>query len=940
MGDNNQTQNALTPRVIGLVQQLLTELGANHAQRAITLTASLELDLGIGSLEKAELLHRIEQTFQIHLPDTVLTQAETLNDLIIAIQNAKPPSQNKVTLTKVALLPLQQEPVHAQTLLDVLRHYDSRVPERPHIYLQDDQGHEQIITYNQLFTEATALAQGLIHRGLKPGETVALMLPTSDMFFYAFFGVLLAGGVPVPIYPPLRASDIEAYAARAAGILGNAEARFLITFHPAEKLSKLLGALVPSLKGVVTTATLRSAKNAKVNVKVRADDPALIQYTSGSTGQPKGVLLTHRNLLTNIRAYGKAAGIKPDDVVVSWLPLYHDMGLIGSWLGSLYYGLPVMMLSPITFLNHPERWLWAIHYQRATLSAGPNFAYELCMRKIDEEALVGLDLSSWRLALNGAEAIYPSTLTHFSEKFAAYGFKKTTFFPVYGLAECTVALAFPPLQREPLIDRVLREPFATQQQAMPANPKDKDYLEFVCCGKPLPEHEIRIVDEEGQLLEERKVGNLQFRGPSAMQGYYHNPAATQAIYHEGWWDTGDLAYMADGELYITGRKKDLIIKAGRNLYPAEIEEIVGHIPEIRRGCVIAVGVQDARRGTEKLVIIAETRDSAPPNKQEIIAAISEQVANNIGLPPDEIVLVPARTVPKTSSGKLQRSACKTAYLKGELGQRKTPVWLQIGRLFFSSLRTKIVRWSGRLGRLLYAGYIGLLLALIVLPTWLIMLLLPTRHAAKITRGAARLLFSLAGCPIRVRGQEKLSKATVVIFVANHASYLDALVLTAVLPAGVALVAKRELLRAPIIAGFMKKLRHLIMHRGDFTQSLADTREIAETLQQGRSVAIFPEGTFTYATGLRPFKLGAFKLAADTQIAICPLAIRGTRTILRSGSWLPRPGAIHLSMNEPLIPKGNDWAEAIRLRTAARAIIARDCGEAPVDWVAVIPASDD
>ncbi|MGB6977316.1 MAG: 1-acylglycerol-3-phosphate O-acyltransferase, partial [Gammaproteobacteria bacterium] len=535
--------------------------------------------------------------------------------------------------------------------------------------------------------------------------------------------------------------------------------------------------------------------------------------------------------------------------------------------------------------------------------------------------------------------IYPDTLTHFSQKFAAYGFRKTSFFPVYGLAECTVALTFPPPQREPRIDRVLREPFATQQRAVPINPKDKDYLEFVSCGKPLPEHEIRIVNEEGQLLDERKVGSLQFRGPSAMQGYYHNPAATQAIYHKGWWDTGDLAYIADGELYITGRKKDLIIKAGRNLYPVEIEEIVSHIPEVRKGCVVAFGVQDSRRGTEKLIIVAETRDPAPANKQEIIVAITEQVARNIGLPPDEVVLVPPRTVPKTSSGKLQRSACKEAYLKNQLGQTKTPVWAQVGRLFFSGLRSKIGRWSGRVGRLLFAGYVGLLLALVLFPTWLIVLALPTLQAAKISRGAARILFYLAGCPVRVRGQEKLSKITPVIFVANHASYLDAMVLTAVLPAGIALVGKRELLKTPIIASFMKKLDHLVVHRSDFTQSLADAQQIAETLQHKRSVVIFPEGTFTYATGLRPFKLGAFKIAADTQIAICPVAIRGTRAILRSGTWLPRPGAIQVSINEPLIPKSNDWGEAIRLRTAARTIIARDCGEPPVDWVAVIPISN-
>ena len=256
------------------------------------------------------------------------------------------------------------------------------------------------------------------------------------------------------------------------------------------------------------------------------------------------------------------------------------MGLIGAWLGSLYFGVPATILSPLFFLNRPERWLWAIHYYRGTISAGPNFAYELCARRISDETIQGLDLSSWRLALNGAENVYAKTLTRFTKKFAAYGFKPEALFPVYGLAESTVALSFPPLGRVPRIDKVIRETVENERHAVPATTTTKNWLEFVSCGKAIPGHALRIVDDNDQLLPERSVGNVQFQGPSSMQGYYRNPQETQAVHHQGWWDTGDLGYSADGELFITGRKKDIIIKAGRNLHAPELEDLTAE--DLRR----------------------------------------------------------------------------------------------------------------------------------------------------------------------------------------------------------------------------------------------------------------------------------------------------------------------------------------------------------------------
>ena len=266
------------------------------------------------------------------------------------------------------------------------------------------------------------------------------MQPTNPGFFYTFAGVLLANCIPVPIYPPLRPHQIEAYAKQEAKILRNAEVRMLVTFHEAEHLSKLLRAFIPSLKHVTTVNSLLKNDEKASFFGAKADDFALIQYTSGSTSAPKGVLLTHQNLLSNIRTFGEFGHMNHQDVLVSWVPLYHDLGLIGMWLSSLYHGIPLVVMSPLTFLTRPERWLWAIHYHRGTISGGPNFAYELCIRKIEPEQIEGLDLSSWRAAVNAAEAIQPKTMERFTEKFAPYGFKPEAYRPAYGLAESTVCL--------------------------------------------------------------------------------------------------------------------------------------------------------------------------------------------------------------------------------------------------------------------------------------------------------------------------------------------------------------------------------------------------------------------------------------------------------------------------------------------------------------------
>lgn len=938
MTQKNEVPSKTEEALLVLARDFLRELESDRALRALSIDASIEKDLGIGSLERAELFHRIEQTFVVQLNDNVIAQTESLREVARAIEDANPPG--RILYHDFFPKPEKSgvDPSQCETLIDVLKLYAMNEPSRIHIYLQDEDGKETTIRYGRLYEAAMLTARGLQAYALNPKETVAIMLPTGEQFFYAFFGILLAGGIPVPIYPPFRSDRIEEYAKREAKILHNAQVKILISFSRVQTLNNILKNFIPSLKAVVTVEHLieKGSTTDFTEVSVRTKDSALIQYTSGSTGDPKGVLLAHENLLANITAVAQAIQMKPTDVGVSWLPLYHDMGLIGAWLVPLYFGIPVTIMSPISFLNHPERWLWSIHYHRATVSAGPNFAYELCVSKIDDRVIEGLDLSCWRLAFNGAEAIHPKTIKKFIKRFSAYGFRPESFFPVYGLAESTVALTFPPINRPVRIDKIFRDKFNSEQIAEPCETQDVNCIEMVSCGVPLPGHEVRIVNEGGEEQPERVVGNVQFRGPSAMKGYYRNEQATQAIQDGSWLNSGDLAYKADGEFFITGRKKDIIVKAGRNLYPHEIEEVTGQVRGIRKGCVVAFGLSNPRSGTEVLVVVAETRERISSQQERITHDVVESLTNAIGEPPDHVILVPPKTIPKTSSGKLQRSACKNLYIQGKLAHRATPAWMQIAKLFLLSEWKKSKKALRVTGRFIYSLYGYFMIFATLIPTWLVMWLLPQKQARTLVYFWSRSVFRLILCPVHVRRKNHNQVSKAVIFVSNHMSYLDALVLVAFLPKDICIIGKRELLRVPIVNGFIKKLGHRTVERADFLESLSDTNNIMTELRQGRSLLIFPEGTFSYATGLRPFKLGAFKLATETHSTLCPIAIQGTRRVLRSGSLLLRPSRIYIKIGRPLTPRSGDWREAIRLRALIRKEIARNCGEQIIDIVSTTP----
>mgnify|MGYP003645994583 CR=1 FL=1 len=925
-------QQQIDMELIAITQELMAESGEPY-RREIKLDSSLQRHLGIDSLGRAELFRRIERKFDITLPDRLLAEAETLNDLVTYLQEAKPriiqPVHREVVTSHGDRPHLDLGSFNS--LQDILLQYGQNTPDKTHIYFQHEDGTDEVISYGHLLKTAQRVAYSLCERGLKERDTVAIMLPTTPGFFYAFYGVLLAGGIPVPIYPPFRMHMLEAYAKTEARILRNAEVRMLITFDQAGKLGRLLKGFVPSLKEVATVDQLMQPHAISKIYHAKPEDPAFIQYTSGSTSDPKGVLLSHHNLLSNIRAYGKAVNVTENDVTVSWLPLYHDFGLIGSWLGSLYYGAPLILMTPFSFLSHPERWLWSIHYHRGTISCAPNFAYELCVRKVDPARIEGLDLSSWRVAANGAEKVYPRTLDAFCEKFGPYGFQKSAMMPVYGLAESTVGLTIPPLGRGYLVDRVDRKLFEEDRQAMPST--SKLALEFVSSGGPIENHEVRIVDDEDDVLPERHVGTLQFRGPSNMQGYYNNPRATRAALHDGWIDSGDLAYEVEGEVYITGRRKDLIIKAGRNLYPVEIEELVSNVVGVRPGCVAAFGVTNQENGTEELVIVAETRDKNKATHAKVTTDIVEAVASALDITPDHIKLVTPKSVPKTSSGKLQRAACKAMYLEGKVGKFRVPASLQMMKLAIQWGACKLVDGLKAVGKFFYTTYMAALIIVIALLAYLAARFASVEAASKYSRAGARFLLLAGLSPLRILGREHYANKKPAIYAANHASYMDAVIALAVMPPGTRFVAKKELFDLPIVGTYMKKMGYLSVDRTSLPRGLEDTVEIESALKNGHSVLIFPEGTFGYAAGLRPFRLGAFKIAAEAGVPVIPVAIRGARKLLRDGSWLMRPARIKVTICEPIMPAGNEWQDITSLRQSVRARVAQFCGETSLDLIA-------
>lgn len=554
-------------------------------------------------------------------------------------------------------------PAGTQSLLGVLRYQREQMPGRVVCYSVSRRRSGIVsvpLTIEELIDRSLRAAAVLRANGVKKDDRVILSLSEPHDFLVAFFGTLIAGGAAVPLPTLAESGAPRSFAARVKAVCQDCAPSIAIA-EGIERFEQTLGK-IPGLK-LLEPATLNAAPAASSSALDDGDAAAaaFIQYTSGSTGTPKGVVVTHGNIIANCRAIRDATAYTRADRMVSWLPLHHDMGLVGGLLTSIYCAAETCLMPPMAFLARPVSWLEAMSHCQATLTVAPTFAYSLCARKIPAKQLEGIDLSSLRLAYVGAEPIDPVTVDAFIERFRSYGLPPNAMYPVYGLAEATLAVAFPAPGSGVRRDTVDRRRLAAEGIAAPAKAADPEAVTFISVGHPLPRHRVEIIDRDnGAPLGERRVGELVVEGGSVTPRYFGETAAARERLH-----TGDLAYVADGHLYVVDRINDLVIIAGQNYSPSDIENAVAGIAGLRRGRVVAFSAP-GHAGTEELHLVAEVNPDSAGSPEELAEEVRRRVRQDIGLSASTVSLVAPGTLERTSSGKIKRRACAQAHRNGSL----------------------------------------------------------------------------------------------------------------------------------------------------------------------------------------------------------------------------------------------------------------------------------
>jgi fatty-acyl-CoA synthase len=515
---------------------------------------------------------------------------------------------------------------------------------------------DQDVSFTRIREQAQSIAADLVRRGVRKGDRVALVLPTSPEFVECFFGVLCAGAIPVPLYPPLRLGKLDEFHRRTTAMLKAVDAAMVVTD---ERIRRFLGVAVANSSPVLGCVTASSLGGPISDaVEVAADDVAVIQFSSGTTNDPKPVALTHANLLSNLatlKHYITADGSRP--VGVTWLPLYHDMGLIGNLLSVFYFQGKLVLLPPELFVAVPGAWLRAISRHRGTITAAPNFAFGLCLKRISDDELEGVDLSSWSICLNGAEAVSAAAQRRFSERFGRWGFRAESFTPCYGMAEASLAVTFKALGTSFKTLGVDGDRLASEGIVEPGG------KEIVSAGPPLAGMGVEVRDDHGTAQPPGHVGHIFVSGPSIMAGYFGRPDLTNRVLQDGWLNTGDRGFIHDGELYVCGRQKDIVIVRGANHAPEEFEAALEGLPGVRTGCAVAVGFVPPGDDDEALAMLVETTSDATPDLAQDVAS---RVQQNTGILPAHVELLAPGTLPRTSSGKLRRREALNQWLTGKL----------------------------------------------------------------------------------------------------------------------------------------------------------------------------------------------------------------------------------------------------------------------------------
>lgn len=516
-------------------------------------------------------------------------------------------------------------------------------------------------SWREVHQRAEEVAASLQSLGIRHGQTVGLFYPTEFEFFTAFFGTLLAGAVPAPFYPPVRLGRLTEYRRRTVGMLRAAGVSIALS---SGMLRRILGEVFAEAQCRAFTV-LQLPSGDYQPVDVTAEDLALVQFSSGTTVDPKPVALTHRAVLSQTEILNSFWPDTPEvrHTGVCWLPLYHDMGLIGCVFPALQRPSELTLLPPELFVARPALWLRAISRYCGTVSPAPNFAYRLCVDRITDEEMKGVDLSCWHVALNGAEAVVPTVLRAFVDRFTRWGFRAEALTPVYGLSEASLAVTFSPIERRFVSRSFSREALTKEGLAVPAERE----LELVSVGHPVPGFEVQIRDETGACLEDGRIGRIWTRGPSLMKCYLNNPEATSRAFQNGWLDTGDLGFVHEGELYVSGRAKDILIVRGQNHAPEEIEMIVDEVPGVRRGCRAAVNYMPPEAEREEIWLFVERQKGLPAKEISTMAeSCAREVAAISGIQLDRVEVLEPGTLPRTSSGKIRRAEALRQFLSGEL----------------------------------------------------------------------------------------------------------------------------------------------------------------------------------------------------------------------------------------------------------------------------------
>lgn len=547
---------------------------------------------------------------------------------------------------------------NASSLTEAFASLAGSFPDWESMIILDRGRHESRLTARALWDRARSIQAWLTAHDFQPGGIVLLTLPTGPEIVAAYFGVMLAGGAPGLVATPSnRLREPGIYARRVGTILANAEAALLYCQEEVAQQFREEPQLLAGAR-LATPADIPDASDAPDPIAAAPQDLATIQYSSGSTGTPKGILLTHQAMLNNIRAVRDGLELTSADTSVNWIPLYHDMGLIDAFLLPLLSGSPSVLIPTFDFMRDPVLWLWAIHHYRGTISWSPNFAYTYCASRVPDQKLDGLDLDSWRVAINAAEPVLAATLELFQKRFVDYGFQPEAMTPAWGLAENVTIATAHPVADIPTSETIDRQAMVSEQVARPTAGAG---VESVAIGRCLPHCEVEIRAPDGTTLADRRIGDIFLRTDSLFRGYHRMDEETNRALRDGWLATGDRGYLVDGDLYFITRDKDLIVIGGEKYAPHDIEVQVNELEGIRQGCVVCFGVLSEATGTEELAVVAETRDLDEEKLAALRRAVRDKVTGTTGLSARHVLLVEPGGIEKTTSGKLARRATRERY---------------------------------------------------------------------------------------------------------------------------------------------------------------------------------------------------------------------------------------------------------------------------------------